>query len=248
MGAQHLRIRSVITMTNNTEKLRCGAAAPDKATVNMNANDNKHTSLTDASCEAFSRSLAAKTSVPGGGGAAAYVGALAAALCAMSGNFTLGKKKYAEVEGRVCELTRASDDARVRLLELIDEDAQAFYPLSEAYSISRDNPARAEIIEERTKAATQPPLEMMQEIAHVVELLEEMCEIGSRMLISDVGCGAAMAGAALQAASMNVFVNTKVLQDLEFAACAEQKANELLEYVARAQRVFEKVNSSVRSK
>ncbi len=217
-----------------------------------NNNNNEQTasesiaSLTQKSCEVFSDELASKTSVPGGGAAAAYVGALAAGLCSMSGNFTLGKKKYAHVEPCVIGLIDKCEKSRARLLELMDADAQAFQVLAKAYSIPKDDPGRSDALERCTKDAITPPLEMMREVAHTIELLEEMHEVGSRMLISDVGCGAALGVAALQASSLNVFVNTKALKDREFARNIEQEADSLLAYVSRAQCVFDKVNEHLR--
>ena len=203
--------------------------------------------LTGKTCAAFADALAAKASVPGGGGAAAYAGALAAALGNMVGNFTVGKKAYAEVEDDVRRLLAEGDDARARLLALVDEDAAAFEPLARAYGIAADDPGRADALEEATRGALLPPLEVMRQAAHVVELLEEMGEKGSRMLVSDVGCGAALAAAALRAASMNVFVNTKGLRDRAFAAEVEAECDELLAYASRADALAERVAAGLRS-
>ena len=204
--------------------------------------------MMEQSCAAFAEALAAKVSVPGGGGAAAYTAALAAALCSMVGNFTTGKKKYAEYEDDVQRMLQVGDEVRLRLLELVDEDAAAFFPLSEAYGIPQEDPTRAERLEEATKDALAAPLEMMRQIARTVELLEEMNVKGSRMLVSDVGCGAALASAAMKAASLNVFINTKSLADREFAEAVEAEADTLLAYVARADAVADAVAAGIRGK
>ena len=202
--------------------------------------------MMDGSCAEFADALAAKVSVPGGGGAAAYAGALAAALMSMVGNFTAGKKKYAAYEDDVQRMLAAGEELRARLLALVDEDAEAFFPLSEAYGIPKEDPTRAERLEAATKAALAAPLEMMRCTAKVVELLEEMNAKGSRLLISDVGCGAALASAALKAASLNVFVNTKALKDREFAAAVEAEADGLLVFVPRADAVCDEVLKGIR--
>ena len=192
--------------------------------------------LTDRSCESFASVLAAKESVPGGGGAAALVGALGVALCSMVGNFTTGKKTYAAVEDDVQRMLKEATAVRLRLIELVAEDAEAFYPLSKAYAIPRDDPKRAEVLEAATKSACAAPLEMMHQICRAIELLEEMGEKGSRMLISDVGCGALLCRAALEAASMNVFVNTKTLKDRAFAEQTEAECDAMLEkFIPRAE-------------
>jgi len=192
--------------------------------------------LTKMSCEDFASVLAAKQSVPGGGGAAAYVGALGVALGSMVGNYTSGKKSYAAHEEDIRRMLITAEDVRTRLVSLVNVDADAFYPLSQAYAIPKDDPTRADVLESATKNAIVGPMEMMRQIASAIELLEEMGEKGSRMLISDVGCGALLCRAALEAASLNVFVNTKSLRDRAYAESIETECDELLaEWCPRAE-------------
>ncbi len=192
-------------------------------------------SLTNLSCVEFASQLAAKEPVPGGGGAAALVGALGAALCSMVGNYTTGKKTYAHVEEDIQRMLAKAQRVRLCLLELVQEDANAFFPLSQCYTMDRNDPKRAKTLEEATKGACAAPLEMMRQICCAIELLEEMGQKGSRMLLSDVACGALLCEAALQAASINVFVNTKSLTSKEFARVTEEEVNAMLvEYVPRA--------------
>ena len=201
----------------------------------------------EKSCCEFADLLAAKESVPGGGGAAAYVGALGAALCSMVGNFTTGKKAYAAVEADVVGMIERADAVRVRLVELVDEDARAFEPLSRAYGIPKDDPTRAEVLEQATKAACVAPMEMMRQICRSIDLLEEMGQKGSKMLVSDVGCGALLARAALEAASMNVFVNTKTLQDRTHALMLEAECDAMLaSYGPKAEAVAADVMARIR--
>ena len=134
--------------------------------------------LTDLSCTEFARVLAAKESVPGGGGAAALVGALGVALGSMVGNFTTGKKRYAEYEGDIQRMLADGEAIRTRLIELVAEDAEAFYPLSQAYGIPKEDPTRAQVLEEATKNACAGPVEMMRQICRAIELLEEMGQKG----------------------------------------------------------------------
>ena len=203
--------------------------------------------LTNLSCTDFAAILAAKESVPGGGGAAALVGALGTALCSMVGNFTTGKKTYAAVEDDVKRMLAGAEAVRLRLIDLVADDAEAFFPLSQAYGIPKDDPTRPEVLESATRNACKAPYEMMVEIAKSIELLEEMGEKGSKMLISDVGCGALFARAALEAASMNVFVNTKSYKDTDWAPELEAKCDALLsEYIPRAEACAAGVMSRIR--
>ncbi len=199
-------------------------------------------------CTDLASALAAKESVPGGGAAAAYAGALAAALGSMVANFTTGKKTYAAYEEDIQRILKESDQARLRLIELMDEDAACFYPLSQAYGIPKDDPTREETLEQCTKTALESPFAMMQEICSVIELLEELQQKGSRLLLSDVGCGAALARAALESAALNVAVNTAGLKDRAFANSVDEDSERMLtEYSSRAQAILDAVMASLRA-
>lgn len=203
--------------------------------------------LTDLSVRDFGEKLAAKVSVPGGGGAAAIVGAYGAALCSMAGNFTVGKKKYAQYEDDLHRILAQSEKIRERLLDLAQEDAEAFEPLSKAYAIPKDDPKRAQTLEEATLRAANPPLHMMEEICRSIELLEEMLEKGSVIMVSDVGCGALLAAAALESASLNVFINTKSLRDRKKAGELNARTQDMLDkYLPRAQKVSNEVMKRIR--
>jgi len=205
--------------------------------------------LIQESCEKFAELLASKTPVPGGGGAAAVVGALSAALCSMAGNFTLGKKKYADVEDDIKIILEKAEKLRLNLLELVDEDARAFEPLSQAYSIAKENPERDEILERALLNACQPPLKMIENCAEIIILLEEMLTKGSKLLISDVGCGALLCRVAMESAALNVFVNTLLLKDRDEALKIETQTDKILnEYSSRASEVAYKVTKIVRGK
>lgn len=203
--------------------------------------------MTKISCESFAEALASKASVPGGGGAAAMAGALGIALCSMVGNFTVGKKKYAAVEEDVKVMMGKAEALRLRLLELVQADALAFAPLSKAYAIPKDDPSRDKVMEEATLNACQAPIEMVRCCAQAIGLLEEMLEKGSRMLISDVGCGAVLCRAAMESAAMNVFVNTKTLLDREEARRIEEEVDTLMQtWLPVADTVARKVTAYIR--
>ncbi|MBQ9320737.1 MAG: cyclodeaminase/cyclohydrolase family protein [Eubacterium sp.] len=203
--------------------------------------------LTGKSLAAFTEVLAAKEPVPGGGGAAAAAGALGAALCIMVGNYTVGKKKYAAYEADVLRIKDEAERLRVELIRLVDADAEAFTPLSQAYAIPKEDPKRQQVLEEATIGAAKAPAAMARCAARTVDLLEEMLEKGSVMLLSDVGCGAVLCRAALESAAMNVFINTKTMQDRKLADELEQEMDQLLsEYTAKAAKIAEAVSVRIR--
>ena len=203
--------------------------------------------LVDISCRDFAAELAAKKSVPGGGGAAAMVGALGMALGSMSGVFTAGKEKYADVEDDIQRMLADAEQIRCRLIDLVDEDAAAFFPLSQAYGIPKEDPTRAETLEKCTKDALAGPLEMCRQICKALDILEEMAAKCARLIVSDSGCGATLCRSALEAAAMNVFINTKTLADRAFAEEVEAEVDGMLStYIPKAEAVAASVMDYIR--
>ena len=191
--------------------------------------------------DSFLAELASKAPTPGGGGAAALCGAVGIALGNMVGNLTLGKKKYAEVQEDIAALNAKAESLREDFLALIDADAEAFEPLSKAYGIPKDEPARGEVMEAALLAAVQPPLEIMRKCVKALELIAEYAAKGSALAVSDAGCAAAITRAACEAAALNVFVNTKPMRDREKAGEINREANELLQQCALAREIYNDV-------
>ena len=179
-------------------------------------------------CIEFTNRLASSAPVPGGGGAAALCGALSCALCSMAGELSIGKKSTlpnsAELEG----ITAAAKTHAARFLELIDADADAFEPLSRAYSIPKDDVSRAAVLSEASLAACSAPYDILKECVAVSALLKRIAEICSRIMISDVGCAASLCKAAAECAAMNVYVNLPTINDREKAEAMRRSAGELL--------------------
>lgn len=203
--------------------------------------------FTKQSCEEFVQVLASKEPVPGGGGASALVGAVGTALCSMVGNLTVGRKKYAAVEADVYKILDKAKNLQGRLIDLVDEDAKAFEPLAKAYSIPKDEPNRAAIMEEVLQKACMAPLEMMRCCCESLDLLAEILEKGSVTLVSDVGVGSVCCKAALVGASMNIFINSQSLADKSTAESIENEADSMLEkYCTVADEISNEVMRRIR--
>lgn len=188
----------------------------------------------------FTEQLASPSSVPGGGGASALVAAIGIALGDMVGEHTVGKKKYAEVEGELRELMARAQDMRARLVECVDKDAEAFEPLSKAYKIPKDDPSRDEILEKCLKDAAQVPLEIFNICTEAIEVVKEFREKGSRLIISDAATGAVMLKGAMYGAAINVKVNTNLMKDREYAdRIAGYVDGRIKEYEKMADEIFE---------
>ena len=203
--------------------------------------------LADRTLREFTDELASNAPVPGGGGAAALVGAVGIALGDMVGELTTGKKKYADVEEDIQRLMTEAKAVKDEFIRLIDADAEAFAPLAKAYGIPKDDPERDKIMEEALKNGAAVPMDIMRTCGKALDIIGEFAEKGSRLAISDAGCAAACCKAAIRAASLNVFINTKSMKDREFANQLNAEADDLLaKYTQLADEVFDSVEGRLR--
>lgn len=206
--------------------------------------------LTKSSCEEFCTRLASAAPTPGGGGASALVGALGAALGGMVASLTLGKKKYAAVQGDMERLAARLESQRARLLALVEEDAAAFAPLARAYGLPKATPEeqryKEQVMEEALYTASQPPLQMLKVLDETLVSMEEMAQKGSALALSDAGVGAALCRAALQGAVLNLLINAASLKDRARARALEEEARALVaEGVARADAIYAQVEKAI---
>ena len=203
-------------------------------------------SFSKLSCEKFIEDLASKQPVPGGGGASALVGAIGMALGNMVGSLTIGKKKYADVQEDIIKLQEQAYALQADLLHLMQRDAEVFEPLSKAYGMPTDtDELKAEkdrVMAAALKECCDVPLQIMQKCCESIDLHEQFAAKGTAIAISDVGCGVICCKAALQAASLNVFINTKFMADRALAQENNKKANDMLaKYTAKADEIFKSV-------
>ena len=195
----------------------------------------------------FSRALSDKVSVPGGGGAAAYNGAMGCGLLAMAARFTVGKKKFLEYTEDLERIIKSADLLREEFEHLVEEDAANFEPLAAAYKIDKDDPKREWIIDTAVDRAAQSPLRMVQAATLGIALAEELKEKCSKMMISDVACGVMLLKSAMEAASVNVYINTTSLKDREKAREMEKSCDAwLAEYSPRAAQLSEDIIDNIR--
>ena len=182
--------------------------------------------------EEFINDLSSSAPTPGGGGAAGLVAAVGMALGDMVLSLTTGKKKYARFQDEMDELIKKADELQEKLLISMDEDAKAFEPLAKAYAMPKETfeevDKRNQVMEEALYDAAKAPLDMMHLIIEAMLVIERVTEIGSKLAISDAGCGIQMCGAALNSASLNVYINTKMMNDRIQAVRFEKEAEELL--------------------
>ena len=200
----------------------------------------------------FLDELAGKAPTPGGGGASAYAGALAAALGSMVCNLTVGKKRYADVEDDIRAQLETLDDLRTRLVELVDADARAFEPLAAAYRLPKETSDELAVknaaLQEALVGACDVPLAIMRAVADVAAAVEYVAHHGSRMAVSDAGAAAVLAKGAVQAAALNIFINAASMDDPERAQGYCRAADELIAQVSeRCDAVYAYVMGEIRA-
>lgn len=198
----------------------------------------------------FINELASKAPTPGGGGASAYCGALAAALSSMVCNLTTGKKAYAAVEDDIQRAASELENLTTKLIELVNQDAQAFAPLAAAYTMPKETTeekaAKDAALQQALVGACEVPLSIMKTCTRVIEIAEMLAEKGSRMAVSDAGVSVLFAKAALQGASLNVLINCKSMNDRAKAESYLAEVTHLLDvYTKRADTVYEDVKKEL---
>lgn len=198
--------------------------------------------LIEESVSAFTDLLASPASVPGGGGASALVGAIGIALGDMTGELTVGKKKYAEVEDEIKECMKKAKDLKDKLLDCVDGDAVAFEPLAKAYGIPKEDPSRDEIMEKCLRNAAKVPFDILRYSCEALELLKIFAAKGSKLVTSDSATGAAVCRAALMGAAVNVKINTKLMKDREYAGNINAEVDRLVgTYTKLADEIFDMI-------
>ena len=137
---------------------------------------------------------------------------------------------------------------RVKLLGFVDGDAEAFAPLAKAYGIPKDDPTRDAVMESALQVACSVPMDILRPCADAIDIIGEFAAKGSRLAVSDAGCGAILCKAAMQAASLNIYINTKSMKDRALAQALEAEADALLSgYTQKADDIFNSVMAGIRS-
>jgi len=180
----------------------------------------------------FLDELASSAPTPGGGGAAAVMGATGAALLSMVANLTIGKKGLEDVEAEMRTILEESERLRGEMSAMVADDVEAFNSLMASYKLPKETDEqkseRAAAIQTALKGATEAPLACARAAAAVVRLSHRTAEIGNKNVISDAGVGVLAAQASLRSAALNVYINAPSLKDQEFARGAVHELEALL--------------------
>lgn len=205
--------------------------------------------IAQSSIQQFLGDLASAKPTPGGGSAAAIMGAMGAALISMVCNLTIGKKGYEGVESELRALLQESEALRIRLTEMIADDVAAFDAFMDAYKLPKttdeEKATRSAAIQSGLQRATEVPLECARACADVVRLSARAAARGNVNVISDVGVGVLAAQAALSSAALNVYINAPAIKDQAFS---RQKVAELESLLAECGPLSVRVYDEVKGK
>jgi len=205
--------------------------------------------IKDDSIQKFLDELASSNSTPGGGSAAAVMGAMGAALVSMVCNLTIGKKNYGHVEAEMRDLLGQSENLRARLIRMINDDVHAFDQVMAAYGLPKntdeEKTRRTAAIQDALKRATQVPLHCAKTCFEVMQLSKRAADQGNVNVVSDAGVAVLAACAGLRSAALNVYVNTAAIKDETFNL---QKRAELDEVLAHADSFTNSVYELVKGK
>jgi len=175
---------------------------------------------------------AANKPAPGGGSVSACAGALGAALVSMVCNLTVGREKFTDVEAEMTTLVAASEAARGRLEELLQEDTTAYSGVITAYKMPKETAeeqaARSQAVQDGLIIAADVPLEICRVAVEVCRLSKVAAGLGNPQAVTDAGIGAILGEAAVVGAALNVRINLGSIKDQAYVAKAAAEIDEIL--------------------
>jgi formiminotetrahydrofolate cyclodeaminase len=186
--------------------------------------------------EQFLDLLAAAQPTPGGGSAAALIGAMGAALVSMMARLTVSKDKYAENHEEMAGLLEQSEALREQMIEAMQQDIKAYNKVMSAYAApvkGRDEMTRNADIQAAFKEATEIPLICIRLALQIIALARRAVEIGNVNAAADAGVAAIAGHAAIRGAALNVFTNCAMIKDEIFCRACLNEANKALSEAAR---------------
>jgi len=214
-----------------------GTFDPKKKIIEYLLQENEE-KLVDMTLTSFANVTASESVAPGGGSIAAYMGALGASLGAMVANLSAHKRGWDDQIEYFSEQAELGQKIKDRLLQLVDEDTEAFNRIIESSRMPKGTDEEKAIRNAATVAATknaiETPLEVMQVASDAYPFLKAMAQKGNPNSVSDAGVGALACKAAVHGAYLNVRINCTGFDDHKYVEKICKKAD----------RIFKKSNSS----
>jgi glutamate formiminotransferase/formiminotetrahydrofolate cyclodeaminase len=213
---------------------------PEERIIEYVLENKQNKPLINLKLNEFADLTGSEAPAPGGGSIAAYMGALGAALGTMVANLSSHKRAWDDKWELYSDWADKGAHYYKALLNMVDEDTQAFNKIMEAFKLPKNNDEEKEVrnraVQEATKYAIEVPFKIM-ELAHgSMEILKAMAEIGLKASVSDAGVGTLAAKAAVHGAFMNVKINMSGLDDKIFAEKMLKKGNDIFEKTIAAEK------------
>ncbi|MCT4619709.1 MAG: cyclodeaminase/cyclohydrolase family protein [Marinisporobacter sp.] len=196
--------------------------------------------LVNMNIKEFLDKTASNEPVPGGGSIAALSGAISAALTEMVSNLTIGKKKYVEVEEEMKTIKEEAEKYRMKFVEDIDKDSDAFNEVMKAFKLPKETEeekeARKATIQEATKKAALVPLEVAKDAFEIMNIIKKIVVKGNQNAVTDGAVAAMMARTAVLSALYNVKINLGSIKDEAFVEKVTKEVKELEEQVEKVEK------------
>ncbi len=185
--------------------------------------------LVDLTIKGFLAETASNAPVPGGGSISALNGAIATSLTEMVANLTIGKKKYADVEGQMKTIATEAALIRERLVRDIGRAKEAHDRVFAAFKLPKETEEqiaeRSQAIQDATKEAALVPMQVAEEVASVMETIIYVAHKGNRNAVTDACVAMMAARTCVLGALLNVRINLGSIKDEAFVKRMQEKAD-----------------------
>ena len=195
--------------------------------------DEKNRSLSKKSLVDFANITSSESPAPGGGSISAYSGALAASLAVMVANLSAHKRGWDDKWEFFSKIGEKGMKIQSQLIDLVDEDTEAFNSIMNAYSLPKDTDEEKQIrikhIQNATKNAIEVPFKIMEVSYKSIEIIKKMAMKGNPNSITDIGVAMHCAKAAINGGFLNVRINCNDLDDKGFVEKILSKGDKIIE-------------------
>jgi formiminotransferase-cyclodeaminase len=187
--------------------------------------------LKSLSVKEFIDKVTGNDPVPGGGSVSALNGSLAASLAAMVANLTVGRKKYAEVNDEMEQISARMTEQSAKLLADVDRDAEAYDRVFAAFKLPKETDeekaVRKEAIQRETKYAAEVPMEVARIASALLPMIDAAARRGNSNAVTDATVAMMCARTAVIGALLNVRINLTSITDEAFVKTMTEEADRL---------------------
>ena len=181
----------------------------------------------------FADETASESPAPGGGSISAYCGAMGVSLGVMVANLSAHKRGWDDRWEEFSNWAEKGMEYQRTLLDLVDEDTNAFNKIMDAFRLPKDSEEaktiRHNAIQEATKYAILTPFKVMETAYNSMEVMKAMAEFGNPNSVTDAGVGALCARTAVIGAFLNVKINCGDCEDKAFVADILERGQQLVD-------------------